>query len=324
MFAPAGFLMVSDLMDELADASSARVEMLSGIINSTSSLEDEKRDAFLTHRAYLANTLNLQEAELIAFETAIDGIAVFTCHPEKGIWQFRFPVFARRVRYRTLLNYTPDGADALYEVDRDWHAHHQRVAQCIIEHRDPWDETFLSRAHMSPNLFFARTFGLLDYSATRSLDRLLTYGFSLDSYGYPFRLSDIEPFEGWALCVEASGFDWGKFRSKFIEALVELVFSAAVGDDLVQSFKSDSPKEWTSFLFGNSANAAASVNATIASETRALNHLRSYVAAHGLTFTKAELRDACPEQLTARGFERVWARLREEHPELARPGRRGK
>jgi len=323
MFAPKGFSPISDLIEGLHEIESERREWLQSIVSASGRHTETLETDFLSFRAFRARVYSYQEVRLLALEKALEPEVIYACHPNKGTWRFGFPVFMRLVGYRDF-TMAPQCEPDFFDVGFDWRSYEKEVADCVQEKRDPWAELFLTSPQTSPSLFFNERNGLLDFSECRLLESCLLDGFAVEHYGYPFKMSEVEPFEGWSLCVESVQLDWNDFLRRFVEALGAVTLSAAVGDDFLQELQTESPQEWEKFLFGSDLAMSTSGGSTIAAEARALNFLKEHISAHGLSRTKAELKEICPEELSARGFERVWGRLREDYPELARPGRRGK
>lgn len=323
MFAPKGFSPISDLIEGLREAESERREWLQNIVAASGRHTEVSETDFLSFRAFRARVYTFQEVRLLALEKALEPEVIYACHPNKGTWRFGFPVFMRLVGYKDFTK-APQREPDLFDRGFDWRSYEKEVEDCVQEKRDPWTEFFLTAPVTSPSLFFNEISGVLDFSECQMLDSCLLQGFAVEYYGYPFKMSEVEPFEGWSLCVESIQFNWSDFLRRFIEALGAVTFGAAVGDDHLQELQNERPAEWEKFVFGSDVAIGACGGSTIASEARALNYLREHISAHGLSRTKAELKEICPEKLSVRGFDRVWGRLREDYPELARPGRRGK
>ena len=149
------------------------------------------------------------------------------------------------------------------------------------------------------------------------------FGLPIKFFGYPFDAEDVRPYQGWALCVR-SGFSEKQFQEDFRVCFARRFCRAVLGDWFVQEYAESQPEVWNEFIGLQTKVAPSDVKGSIASETAAFKELDAFVSKSDDVGTKAELKAKFGQSLGERAFERVWDRLRVQHPRLSIPGRRKK
>ncbi len=324
MFSPEGYTPVSQVVDSLFEEIQDTKNWLKNLVEGSWSEVADCDPDLIEHRAFRARVYSFEEVKRMALGEVIQERSLYACHPSAGVWKFDFPnFFDRFVTYWHLANYGEFLGD-FFERGLDWPSYVTQISNCVEDGQDPWAGTFCTLSRTSPDLFYNPHTYVIDLSELQLLQSTLQFEFELESHGYPFSVTELVPFEGWALAFKDPTEPVETLSIAFREKAARIICDAAFGEEAVNEIFENQPEKWQKFLGIKDAQVLSGIKSTVADETKAYKFLIEYLDDKEKSETKSELRQVCPIKLGERAFERVWDRLRQTYPELSRPGRRSK
>lgn len=322
--APPGHTTIQRLMN-LVEKSSAPYRTRAHALVVESLRLDEKSDP--GHQGFRANRARSYSYRDLLEEALTDTLIsfqVFACHPDKGVWKFDYPIFFSPIGYRHILRDVTFDAEGYFDVGLDWPHYENEILSLVAAGRDPWAETFLSMPSTSPNMFYDPLTYTVDLTEFRCLAGFVEFGQNfLETQGAAFKVSQIEPFEGWSLTIETPVQGVSTFLESYWDHFHRVLFRVIFGEEILAGYLEDADA-WRDFVGLRPVEAPHPQRTTVASEKWAYELLDRHLSEVETPGRKRELRALCGSRIGERAFERVWSRLREKHPELARAGRRPK
>lgn len=333
MFAPEGFIPFSRIAEDTFVKNKEISERLQGMLASDFKATDENaEEQFLRFRASRAREYSFLEVAERALFDVTKGIPKYVFHPDKAPLSFDLPILMNLHDYKSefrlvehyLDEYGFSGPDksSYFDFGLDWPYFEKEINKYVEKFEDPWSSTFLENPHTSMNLLYNRSSFLIDLDEARLVALNSPRSLDMKHLGYPFQLNAIEPFEGFSICVKEQDYNQETLQSLYEIEVVKIVMSACWGDKLMEELS-------TKFDFAVSFPVAKDVDSNvvrqnIALEGRCVKILNDYLDNTEFSGTLTDLRNLLPEELGARQFRRVIDRVRENHPHISKPGRRGK
>jgi len=333
MFAPEGFVPFSEIVKDIFIKNQEISKRLEEILRiSLKGNEGNSEDDFLRLRASRARQYSFCEVSELALFNITEGVPKFVIHPDKRPLSFDLPILMNLHAYRYLYRavksdrriYGASGVSGsdYFDFGLDWPHYESKIDDYVKKSKDPWSITFLEFPHTSINLFYNRSTYLIDLDEARLVRSHELDEFDLKSYGYPFNLNAIEPFEGCSICVKEKDYNLESLQRLYEIEVFKIVLSACWGDKFTEELM-ENHNFAVSFPNVEDVDSKA-INKNIASEVRAVKFLNNYLDNNEFSGILIDLRNLLPEDLGERAFRRVVDRVRENHPDISKPGRRSK